>query len=87
MLTRALAYELGPHGVRVVGVAPGVIETGMNEDLRSDPVLSERAMRPIRLGRFGHADEVAATISFLASDDASYITGSVVLVDGGWHVD
>jgi NAD(P)-dependent dehydrogenase (short-subunit alcohol dehydrogenase family) len=87
MLTRALAYELGPHGVRVVGVAPGVIETAMNADLRSDPARVERAMLPIRLRRFGTADEVAATISFLASDDASYVTGSVLLVDGGWHVD
>jgi NAD(P)-dependent dehydrogenase (short-subunit alcohol dehydrogenase family) len=87
MLTRALAYELGPHGIRVVGVAPGVIETAMNADLRSDPVRVERALQPIRLGRFGTADEVAGTISFLASDDASYVTGSVLLVDGGWHVD
>jgi NAD(P)-dependent dehydrogenase (short-subunit alcohol dehydrogenase family) len=87
MLTRALAYELGPHGIRVVGVAPGVIETAMNADLRSDPARVERALQPIRLGRFGSADEVAGSISFLASDDASYVTGSVLLVDGGWHVD
>jgi NAD(P)-dependent dehydrogenase (short-subunit alcohol dehydrogenase family) len=87
MLTRALAYELGPHGIRVVGVAPGVIETAMNADLRSDPARVERALLPIRLNRFGSPEEVAATISFLASDDASYVTGSVLLVDGGWHVD
>jgi meso-butanediol dehydrogenase / (S,S)-butanediol dehydrogenase / diacetyl reductase len=87
MLTRALAYELGPHGIRVVGVAPGVIETAMNSDLRTDPVKVERALRPIRMGRFGQPEEVAALISFLASDDASYITGSVVIVDGGWHLD
>ena len=53
MLTRALAYELGPYGIRVVGVAPGVIETAMNADLRSDPARVERALQPIRLGRFG----------------------------------
>ena len=87
MLTRALAYELGPHGVRVVGVGPGAIETAENAELRNDPVGAQRALRPIRMGRFGRPEEVAATISFLASDDASYITGSVVLVDGGWHLD
>jgi NAD(P)-dependent dehydrogenase (short-subunit alcohol dehydrogenase family) len=87
MVTRAFAYELAPYGIRVVGVGPGVIETAMNRDMRSDPAAVERALRPIRMGRFGKPDEVAAAISFLASDEASYITGSVVQIDGGWHTD
>jgi NAD(P)-dependent dehydrogenase (short-subunit alcohol dehydrogenase family) len=85
MLTRAFALELAPHGIRVVGVAPGVTETGMNADLRSRPEDAERLRGVIPLGRFAKPEEIAAVVAFLASDDASYLTGTVVLADGGWH--
>jgi NAD(P)-dependent dehydrogenase (short-subunit alcohol dehydrogenase family) len=85
MLTRAFAYELAPHGIRVVGVAPGVTETGMNIDLRSQDDASAALRALLPLGRFARPEEIAAVICFLASADASYMTGSVPLVDGGWH--
>jgi NAD(P)-dependent dehydrogenase (short-subunit alcohol dehydrogenase family) len=86
MLTRAFAYDLAAYGVRVTGVAPGVIETNMNADIRSDPEAAARMIGDIPIGRFGKPEDIAAAICYLASDDASYITGSVLLVDGGWHL-
>jgi NAD(P)-dependent dehydrogenase (short-subunit alcohol dehydrogenase family) len=86
MLTRALALELAPKGIRVVGVAPGVTETGMNADVRSRPDAADKLRCAIPLGRFGKPEEIAAVVAFLASDEASYLTGTVVLADGGWHL-
>jgi NAD(P)-dependent dehydrogenase (short-subunit alcohol dehydrogenase family) len=86
MLTRAFAFELASAGIRVVGVAPGVTETGMNADVRADPVSSERLRALVPLGRFATADEIASVVAFLASDEASYLVGSVVLTDGGIHL-
>jgi NAD(P)-dependent dehydrogenase (short-subunit alcohol dehydrogenase family) len=86
MLTRAFAFELAPAGIRVVGVAPGVTETGMNADLRGHPTAADRLRGKIPLGRFADPEEIANVVAFLASQEASYITGSVVLADGGMHV-
>jgi NAD(P)-dependent dehydrogenase (short-subunit alcohol dehydrogenase family) len=86
MLTRAFAFELAGAGIRVVGVAPGVTETGMNLDLRSDPAASERLRALVPLGRFARPEEIASVVAFLASDESSYVTGSIVLADGGIHV-
>jgi NAD(P)-dependent dehydrogenase (short-subunit alcohol dehydrogenase family) len=85
LLTRAFAHDLAPYGIRVVGVAPGVTETGMNIDLRSRAEDAEALRALLPIGRFARPEEIAAVICFLASDDASYMTGSVPLVDGGWH--
>lgn len=84
MLTRAFALELAPRGVRVNGIAPGVTETGMNAALRADRDASEALMGKIPMRRFGQPEEQAAAICFLASDEAAYITGAVLPVDGGW---
>jgi 2-dehydro-3-deoxy-D-gluconate 5-dehydrogenase len=84
MLTRAFALELAPHGIRVNGVAPGVTETAMNAELRADPDRAGQLTGAIPLARFARPEEQAAAICFLASSEASYITGSVLPVDGGW---
>jgi 3alpha(or 20beta)-hydroxysteroid dehydrogenase len=79
-LTKVAAMELGPAGVRVCVVRPGSIATPMNgPDAAADPV-----NRVVALGRIGRASEVADVIAFAASDRASYITGTEILVDGGW---
>jgi 3-oxoacyl-[acyl-carrier protein] reductase len=70
----------------VNAVGPGVIETAINASLRADPVRSDRLRAQIPLGRFGAPKEVANVIAFLVSDEASYITGEMVLVDGGWAI-
>ena len=82
-LTRQMAIELAPHGIRVNCVCPGVIDTPMLR-LMDDPAVGERYLRAsVPLRRLGTAAEVAATIVFLASDDAAYITGAALPIDGG----
>jgi 3-oxoacyl-[acyl-carrier protein] reductase len=79
--TRALVYELSPHGIRVNAVAPGIILTPILRG-HSDKWFAERAAR-IPLGRLGEVEEIAAVVSFLASDAASYVTGQTIIADGG----
>ena len=82
-LTRQMALEWAP-GVRVNCVCPGVIETPMTAPLRQDPAWSEQVLKRYPMGRFGKPDEVAAAILFLASDDAAFVTGVALPVDGGY---
>jgi 3-oxoacyl-[acyl-carrier protein] reductase len=81
ILTRDLAKELAPH-IRVNSVAPGWVNTDMNKDLPEDFVKEEG--EKIYLKRFANPDEIAKVILFLASDDSSYVTGSIFKVDGGY---
>lgn len=80
-LTRTLAAELGPRGIRVNTVAPGFLTTGMAT--RLDHRILKRRQEQIPLGRSGEANEVAPAVLFLASAEASYITGHTLVVDGG----
>jgi 3-oxoacyl-[acyl-carrier protein] reductase len=79
--TKSLAKEVGPRGITVNAIAPGFIETAMTAGLSEETRQAYRALIP--LGRFGSVDEVAGAVRFLASDDAAYITGHVIQVDGG----
>jgi len=82
-LTRQMAIELAPHRIRVNCVCPGVIDTPMLR-LMDDPAAGERFLREsVPLGRLGTAEEVARVIAFLASDEAAYVTGVAVPIDGG----
>ncbi|MFP5333784.1 MAG: beta-ketoacyl-ACP reductase [Actinomycetes bacterium] len=80
-LARSVTRELGGRGITANVVAPGFIETDMTAALPQETQASYRAAIPA--GRFGHVDEVARVVAFLASDDAAYISGAVVPVDGG----
>jgi 3-oxoacyl-[acyl-carrier protein] reductase len=79
--TRSLARELGPMGIRVNAVAPGLIETEMSASMKPD--MMANIVKGASLGRIGRAEEVAEVVAFLASERASYITGQCLVVDGG----
>ena len=80
---RTAANELGPWGIRVNAVCPGLIRTRLTAAAFSDPLVLKEYFRDIPLGRGGEAEEVANAVAFLASDLASYITGATLVVDGG----
>ncbi|MEO1299744.1 MAG: SDR family oxidoreductase, partial [Cyanobacteria bacterium J06636_16] len=83
MLTRNLAVELAPYDITINNVAPGAIETPINTDLLNNPEKLNALLKNIPLGRLGQPNDVSGLVTFLASDDASYITGSTFFVDGG----
>jgi NAD(P)-dependent dehydrogenase (short-subunit alcohol dehydrogenase family) len=83
MLTRSMALELAPLGVRVNSIAPGTFVTGMNRDYLLDAEFKARRVATIPAGRYGENDEVAGAVVFLASDEASFVVGASVGIDGG----
>lgn len=82
-LTKALALSLAPHGIRVNAIGPGSIMTPMLEKVATDKAVSNKILSRTPMGRFGDPGEIAAIASFLASEDASYITGATIYADGG----
>jgi NAD(P)-dependent dehydrogenase (short-subunit alcohol dehydrogenase family) len=82
-LTKVMALSLAPHGIRVNAIGPGSIMTPMMATIATDKEAKRRVLSRTPLGRIGDADEVAAVATFLASNDASYVTGEIIYVDGG----
>lgn len=83
-LTRAMSLSLAPHGIRVNAVGPGTVVTELNrESLLSDAATRDRVLSRTPLGRFGTGEDVASVVAFLAGEDAAYVTGQTLYIDGG----
>jgi NAD(P)-dependent dehydrogenase (short-subunit alcohol dehydrogenase family) len=82
MLTRCAGMELGPEGIRVAGIGPGYVETPLTAFAQQIPALHDAYVESIPLGRAGAADDIASAALFLVSDDASWVTGETLYVDG-----
>ncbi len=82
-LTKVMAISLAPHGIRVNAIGPGSIATAMLEAVNSDEAAMRRVLSRTPLGRVGEASEIASIAAFLASEEASYITGQTIYADGG----
>ncbi|MCC6470915.1 MAG: SDR family oxidoreductase [Alphaproteobacteria bacterium] len=85
-LTRGLAVELAPKGVTVNAIAPGYMETEINDDFKADPPRYEWIRNRVAMKRWGGPDEIAGAAVFLASDAAAYVTGHTLVVDGGMSI-
>jgi glucose 1-dehydrogenase len=83
MLTRTAGVELAPHGILVVGVAPGAVDTPIDAETFADPALNKKLHEAIPLGRVAQPEEIANLVAWLASDEASFGTATTYVVDGG----
>jgi NAD(P)-dependent dehydrogenase (short-subunit alcohol dehydrogenase family) len=85
MMTRQLALELAPYGIRVNALAPGIVKTDFNKDLWQGTEPGKKLARGVPLGRLAEPEDIARAALFLATNDSSYITGAVLPIDGGWQ--
>ncbi len=83
-MTEEMAGELAEYNIRVNAVSPGIIETPMIDPIKQDPNQEKAVLGRVPMHRVGKPEEIAKAVLFLASDDSSYMTGSVMVVDGGW---
>ena len=85
MLTKQLALELAKYQIRVNALAPGVVKTDFNAQFWKDPKVESQSAKMVPLGRLAEPEDIAEAVLFLVSDSASYITGEILSVNGGWH--
>jgi glucose 1-dehydrogenase len=83
LFAQSIARELAPHGIRVVSVAPGAIETPINKDVLANKKEKMEVIEEIPAGRWGQIDDVSRAVAWIASDEADYVVGSTLFVDGG----
>jgi 3-oxoacyl-[acyl-carrier protein] reductase len=86
MLTKGMALELAPYGITVNAVGPGSIHTDFNDDVLSDPAYYKRCVDSIPAGRVGRADDISGAAVYLASDEASFVNGALLMIDGAMSV-
>ncbi len=83
-MTKAMAFELGPHGIRVNTICPTFVETPLSRSSLAQPQFREWVMSKIKLGRLAQPEDIMAAVVFLAGDGSAMITGSALMIDGGW---
>lgn len=83
-MTEALALEMAPYNIRVNAISPGMIETPMVESVKQDPKQTKAMLARVPMHRMGQSQEVSNLVLFLVSEESSYMTGSTVVIDGGW---
>jgi len=82
--TKSVAQELAPYNIRVNAIAPGLIESNMTKDIIADKKLLGTYLAPVLIKRVGKPEDIAYGALYLASEEASYVTGTVLVIDGGW---
>ena len=83
-LTKALALELAPEGVTVNGISPGPFATEMNTALMQNPEINQQFLSKIPVGKWGKVEDIGKLAVYLCAEEASFITGTDILIDGGW---